>query len=139
MDKVRCPRCQTENPPQAQTCLKCGSELLLVPMPPRSHDGHTMGVDQTFGGLIPTGNPKALTAYYLGIFGLIPCFGFPLAVAALVLGIAGVSFARRHPNAKGNVHAWVGVLLGGGVTLAYMLLALLAVAGVLANGRGAAP
>src|SRR3989442_1081509 len=37
--------------------------------------------------LIPYTNPKALIAYYLGIFGLIPCLGAILGPAALVLGI----------------------------------------------------
>ena len=46
------------------------------------------GGDST-GGLIPYKNPKALIAYYLGILSGLPLIGFPLGIAAFVLGIRG--------------------------------------------------
>ena len=46
------------------------------------------------GGLIPYKNARALWAYYLGVFALIPCIGAPLGIAALVLGIKGLKYAR---------------------------------------------
>ena len=33
------------------------------------------------GGVIPYENPRALTAYYLAVFALIPCIGFGFAVS----------------------------------------------------------
>jgi hypothetical protein len=63
--------------------------------------------------LIPYKNVPALVAYYLGVFALIPCFGLPLGLAALILGIVGLQRAGEHPEAKGKVHAWVGIALGG--------------------------
>ena len=71
------------------------------------------GSDNTFGGLIPTKNPSALSAYYLGIAALIPLIGIFTGIAAFILGIKGVRFAKAHPEAKGAIHAWVGVILGG--------------------------
>lgn len=61
------------------------------------------------GGVIPYKNPKALIAYYLGIFSLLI---FPLGIAAIVLGILGLRDRKRNPVIKGSVHAWIGVVLG---------------------------
>jgi hypothetical protein len=68
--------------------------------------------------LIPYKNPKALTAYYLGIFGLIPCVGLILGPAALILGILGLRYKTTNPRAKGTAHAIVGLVLGSLETLA---------------------
>lgn len=62
--------------------------------------------------LIPYRNPKALIAYYLGVFALIPCLGALLGPAALVLGILGLGAVKRHPQAKGTGHAITGIVLG---------------------------
>lgn len=69
--------------------------------------------DNPMSTVVPYKNPKALIAYYLAIFALIPCLGLPLGIAALCLGIAGLKVVRAHPNAHGKVHAWIGVILGG--------------------------
>lgn len=69
------------------------------------------------GGVIPYKNPAALIGYYLGIVGLFPAFGLPLAVAAVVLGIVGL---RRRALGKawgGVVHAWIAIVLGSIATL----------------------
>ena len=71
------------------------------------------------GGLIPYKNPKALTAYYVGVFSLIPCIGVLLAVAAIVLGVMGLKYAKQHPSARGQAHAIVGIVLGTLVILAH--------------------
>jgi hypothetical protein len=62
--------------------------------------------------LIPYRNPKALAAYYVGFFSLIPVVGLLTAPFAVVLGILGVRTARRKPEAKGLVHACIGILFG---------------------------
>ena len=70
------------------------------------------------GGVIPYKNPAALIGYYLGIFGLIPMLGVPLALAAVVLGIVGLMRRKQGLAAGGLVHAWVAIVLGF-VSLAY--------------------
>jgi len=67
--------------------------------------------------LIPTKNPNALIAYYLGVFSLIPCLGLILAIPALILGLKGLKFANEHPETKGKAHAWVGIIMGALFTL----------------------
>ena len=69
-----------------------------------------VNLDQASGldMLIPP-NTMALWAYYLGIFSLL-CF--IVAIPAFVTGILGVRHANEHPEAKGKIHAWVGIILG---------------------------
>ena len=53
-----------------------------------------------------------MIAYYLGIFGLIPCVGLILGPAALMLGILGLRYSKEHPEAAGGGHAIAGIVLG---------------------------
>lgn len=91
---------------------------LAPPALPRSSPAG--GTTDATGGIIPYKNARALTAYYLGIFGLIPLFGVFLAIPAVIFGILGLSFRRQNPSAKGAVHAWVGIVCGG-LSIAYHL------------------
>lgn len=79
----------------------------------------------TMGGLVPYKNPHSLVSYYFGVFSLLPCAGFFLAPVAIVFGIKGLKFARENPEAKGEVHSWVGISLGVVFLLLNILLALL--------------
>lgn len=64
------------------------------------------------GGVIPYKNPQALLAYYLGMFGMIPCLGMLFSIPAIVLGFYGLRAARITPSIKGTVHARIGIVLG---------------------------
>jgi len=83
------------------------------------------------GGIIPYKNVPAWFAYYFGVFSLIPCFGVPLGMGALVLGIIGLLKYKKTPQVRGVVHAWIGILLGG-----LMLLINVAVIVLLFGVRG---
>jgi len=78
----------------------------------RDYDQENESSDGGISTLIPYTNPKALIAYYLGVFGLIPCLGALLGPAALTLGILGLRLVRAHPTAKGTGHAIAGIVLG---------------------------
>lgn len=69
------------------------------------------------GGIIPYKNPKALTAYYLGILSGLPLIGLPLGIIAFVLGIMGLRDRQKNPAIKGSLHAGVGIGCGGIFTL----------------------
>src|SRR4051812_47452857 len=76
-----CPKCGQQNLENNFRCTRCSFIL---------HDDRPRVVvadDNTMGGLIPYKNAKSLWAYYLGIFSLIPCFGIPIGIAAVTLGI----------------------------------------------------
>jgi hypothetical protein len=85
------------------------------------------------GGLIPYKNPKALIAYYLGIFSFIPLLGIFLGIAAFVLGILGLRDRKRNPVIKGSIHAWIGIVVGGGFALLYSGLLILGIVTAIAN------
>jgi len=88
-----------------------------VPIPP-AIPGAPDGIkgDAT-GGVIPYKNPRALISYYLGLFSLFPVLGLILGVVAIVLGIQGIKFYRKHPQVRGIVHAWIGICAGAGAML----------------------
>lgn len=71
------------------------------------------------GGLIPYKNPHALIAYYLGLFSLFPCLGLLLAIPAFILGIMGLQRVKKNPVIRGSVHAWIGIVMGGLMTVVW--------------------
>ena len=111
-----CPKCGTENNDNNFKCTQCGE--ILHP----SGSPVVITTDDTLGGLMPSKNGPALAAYYLGVFSLIPFLGIPLGIAAFILGIKGARKAREHPEVKGKVHAWVGIIAGGLFSLLYLIL-----------------
>lgn len=132
---MKCSACQTDVQEGAPFCSKCGADLQSNPYatPTARQNRPTANpndVDAT-GGIIPYKNPKALIAYYLGIFSGFPIVGFFLAVPALVLGIMGLRDRNRNPAIKGSVHAGIGIgcgaiftLLWGGAIIALIIGAL---------------
>jgi hypothetical protein len=73
--------------------------------------------DDDTPALIPYKNPKALIAYYTGVFSLIPFLGLLLGPVALVFGILGKRYANANPRAKGGGHAIAGIVLGALTTI----------------------
>lgn len=114
---VFCTKCGQQNQENNYKCTRCESLLHAESLP-----GYVVSSDNTLGGLIPYRNARALWAYYLGVFSLIPFLGIPLGVVAMVLGIKGLKYAELHPEAKGKVHAWIGIIAGGVFAFGYTLL-----------------
>lgn len=113
---MRCRECGTENGDNNFKCTQCGA--VLHPARPQV----VVNSNETLGGLFPTGNPPALAAYYLGIFSLIPLLGIPMGITAVVMGIKALRNVREHPEVKGKVHAWVGILAAGFFASLYLVL-----------------
>ena len=74
-------------------------------------------------------------AYCLGVVSVLPPFGAFLGIPALILGIAGLRYQRRHPETNGGFHAWMGVVLGGVFSLVYLTLIVLVVVTVVVQGH----
>ena len=115
---IFCSHCGKQNRASDYRCAQCGAELYrpqaaAIPATPPATSPDPLG------GLIPYKNPQALLAYYFGVFSLIPLLGILLGVIAIILGIMGLGFAKRNPQAKGVVHAWVGIVLGAFSVLFY--------------------
>jgi hypothetical protein len=84
---------------------------------------------------VPYKNGYAIAAYYLGIFSFIPGIGILLGIPAFILGLKGRKLAVQHPEARGKVHAWVGIIMGGVFGIGQLLLLVLIIVGVLVARR----
>lgn len=82
-------------------------------------------------GIIPYKNVPALLAYYMGVFSLIPFIGFFISIGALVCGIIGLKRKKAHPNAKGSVHAWIGIIAGGIMFIIHSAIVALMIIGIM--------
>jgi Zn-finger nucleic acid-binding protein len=91
--------------------------------------------DDAVSTIIPYKNGRALVAYYLGVFSLIPCAALLLGPAALVLGILGLRYVRENPTAKGTGHAIAGIVLGSLTTLGNLGVIGAFVLGIILNKR----
>jgi hypothetical protein len=73
-------------------------------------------------------NGPALAAFYLGLFSLLPCLGFPLAIAAIYFGWQGLAHFKANPRVRGDMQARVGIACGilfGLFNLALVALAII--------------
>ena len=68
--------------------------------------------NEAMSTIIPWRNKCALIGYYLGIFGLIPLLGVPLALAAIVLGILGIRHWKGNHRSHGLAHSIVAIICG---------------------------
>jgi hypothetical protein len=102
-------------------CAACFARLQQqTPAAPPAYPGTPVnyatpprGGENVVSTIIPYRNVWALTSYYLGLFSLFPCLGCPMGIAAVILGIKGLKLANANPQAKGKIHAIVGIVCGG--------------------------
>jgi hypothetical protein len=152
---VKCPGCNAmftaeEDLPEVQSAgVAAKEDLEAMPKPPRRsvprdedeederprrrrrrQDDDEDDGDEGLRTLIPYKNPKALTAYYCGVFALIPCLGAILGPIALIFGILGLKAVRAHPRMHGTGHAIAGIVLGSLVTLGHLVVGILIVIGI---------
>ncbi len=134
-----CPKCGAAAKATADefdigvVCPKCG-EAGVFPKaasdgPPVARPVHGVAGEASASGtsaddavstIIPYKNAAALIAYYLAVFSLIPCIGLFLGIAAFICGIIGLRKAKAMPSAKGKVHAWIGIIVGGLFALVWL-------------------
>jgi Domain of unknown function (DUF4190) len=143
---MNCPTCGAPNPDDAVRCQECGVSLELPtvraagegrPRPRRrpEDDEVEAEADDPVATIIPYRNGRALAAYYLGVFSLIPCLGLLLGPAALTFGILGLRYVRANPRAKGTGHAIAGIILGSLTTLANLGVLLFVVIGMIYSAQ----
>ncbi|MCL6503442.1 MAG: hypothetical protein K6T86_12205 [Pirellulales bacterium] len=116
-----CQICGSPGVAGASQCAICGGALAAEPLA----EATLVRESDATGGLIPYKNPRALLAYYLGIVAMMPLIGLPFGIAAYLLGRKGLREAQAHPEVRGRVHAWIGILLGGGSAMVWTLVLLL--------------
>lgn len=135
---MKCFACRAEIQDDLKLCPKCGEDPR-----PNPYDAPTVGQTRPIGnpnegdatgGIIPYKNPKALIAYYLGIFSGFPVIGFFLAIPALVLGIMGLRDRNRNPAIKGSIHAGIGIGCGAIFTLVWGAAIIAIIIGLVTGG-----
>lgn len=126
---IYCCQCGAVNPFNNRACVKCGTPLHepVKATDPFPRTPTQSAPDPTANPLFPSKNPNALIGYYLGVFSIaqLLCMGVPiLSIPAFIFGILGMQHERKHPEARGGIHALVGVVLGAIMTLisAFILL-----------------
>ena len=88
----------------------------------QAHQPITGANTDATGGVIPYKNPLSLVGYYLAVFSLIPILGLALGIAAVILGVLGFRAYQKEPRKRGQVHAWVAIILGSLTSLANTFL-----------------
>ncbi len=92
-----------------------------------SSQGHSSTGDEALATIIPWRNKYALIGYYLGIFGLIPLLGIPLAIAGIILGGLGIHHWKKNHRSHGLAHSIVAIVCGCiGLGVSAMVILLLA-------------
>lgn len=120
-----CIYCGAKFDPYATACLSCGQERAKAPASPRSAMATppVVAQDPTLRWLLPVGRSGfAIAAGYLAILGFLPGAG---ALAA-IFGWLGLRDIARHPEKGGKGRAWLGIVLGGLLTLMWLWLWLMA-------------
>jgi hypothetical protein len=107
-----------------------GSHDSQASVPP-AHPAPAVAPDNAAEFFVPYKNGYAIAAYYLGVFSFIPGIGILLGIPALVLGLKGRRLALEHPQARGKIHAWVGIIMGSLFGVGQLLLLLFVIVGVL--------
>ncbi len=98
--------------------------------------------DEAIATIIPYRNSSALIAYYLGVFSVLACIpfvgivGIIMAVTAFVCGVKGLRRASEDPEARGRVHAWIGIIGGAVCAILGVLIHALLIFGLIAAAAG---
>lgn len=117
---IFCTHCGQKNNENNYKCTKC---LAVLYRPNQARSAPSPGTDFA-STIIPYKNVKALTAYYLGIFSIIPLLGVLLAIPAIIFGFLGLGQVKSQPHTKGKVHSWVG-LIAAFVSICYHFIIIL--------------
>lgn len=116
-----CPKCGALNNDDSVNCVKCSYIMFAAQKNPSQHIDETPH-NEWVSTIIPYKNVPALVGYYLGIFAILPLVGILLGIPAFFLGLRGLKQAKEHPESKGVVHAWIGIITGFIFGFGYLIL-----------------
>lgn len=123
-----CPYCAEAILATARKCRYCGEMLDESDEGPRTNEQLRM--------ILPVDTPlSALASGYCALFGIVPVFGLPFSIAALVCGLIALKAIRQNPELAGKGRATFGIALGSVMTVVSLGMLLLLLIG-LAMGPG---
>ena len=85
--------------------------------------------------LMPVGRPvSAIASGYCALIGILPIFGLPFSIAAVITGFVALSTLKKNPELSGAGRAWFGIICGS-ITTLISLLGVVAMVISAASGR----
>ncbi len=118
-----CYNCGTENPHDANYCIKCGTMIRQVAVPPPPPSA-ALEANVAMRFLLPVGRSGwAIAAGYLGLFSV----GLVLAPIAIIVSIVALRDLKMNPKKFGKGRAIFGLVMGilGSVALPFAILAMM--------------
>jgi hypothetical protein len=128
-ERRNCPSCGESIMAVAKKCRFCGEyfdeKLRRANMPSPS---------QVERMLVPVGRPmSAIASGYLALFGVIPMFGLPFSIGAILTGLVALKTIKKNPHLSGAGRAWFGIILGGLATLVSLAMVVVMLVAVLGH------
>lgn len=111
----QCHVCQAENLDDAPRCVACNARLRKRE---RASDD---APDSPFSPRADAINRPIVTAYYIGVWSMVPLLGLILGPLAFFLAWRGHALGKKHPGYLGGGHAMFTMILAGAVTVTQWL------------------
>lgn len=113
-----CPFCAESILSVAKKCKICG-EYLDDDLR-RDNQTGSSGLERM---LVPVDRPaSAIASGYLALFGIVPGFGLPFSIGAIITGCIALKTLKRRPELSGAGRAWFGLICGSLTTLLSLVM-----------------
>ena len=120
-----CPFCAESILVVAKKCKYCGEYLDADTR--RANTPAPSGMERM---LVPVGRPvSAIVSGYCALIGILPLFGLPFSIAAIITGFVALNTLKKNSELSGAGRAWFGIICGIITTLISLVGAVAIVAG----------